>query len=58
MFWINFEWLVFATPYNTEADNDRIRMNALTLSLWRSMPKKYQGLAIVLEIMTQSGGLI
>ncbi|MHC5062272.1 MAG: hypothetical protein ACYTFK_14540 [Planctomycetota bacterium] len=51
MFWINLEWLLFAKPYNTESDEDTIRMNPLTLSLWRSMPEKYQGIAIVLEIM-------
>lgn len=51
MFWLNFEWLVFAEPHNLAADGDTIRMNALTLNLWRAMPEKYRGIAIVLEIM-------
>jgi len=48
MFWLNFEWLVFT---KIEADGDTIHMDVETLSLWRSMPEKYRGIAIVLEIM-------
>ena len=50
MFWINFEWLVFAKPYNLGYDEETIRLNPLSLKLWQDMPHKYQGMAIVLEV--------
>jgi hypothetical protein len=53
MFWINFEWLCFVDPPSLEADGDTIKLNKVSLALWRSMPKKYRGWAITLDIMLE-----
>lgn len=51
MFWINFEWLVFTKPYNLEADGDTIKLNHTSREFWTDMPPKYQGMAIVKELI-------
>ena len=54
MFWINFEWLVFTRPHSLEDDGDTIKMNDFTLYLWRSMPEKYRGMAIVIQVVQEN----
>ena len=53
MFWVNFEWLVFTEPYNFKEDGDTIKLNPLSLQMWRDMPPCYQGLAIVISVMME-----
>jgi len=54
MFWINFEWLVFTTPYNLEDDGDTIKQNETSLNMWKMMPEKYQGMAITLMVILEN----
>ena len=54
MFWINFEWLVFAKPYNFESDGDTIKLNKTSDFLWRNMPEKYRGMAITIAVILEN----
>ena len=53
MFWIWYEWMVFAEPHNLEADMDTIKLNDLSKDIWKMMPEKYQGMAIIIEVMME-----
>ena len=55
MFWINFEWLVFTRPYNFEPDGDTIKLNEVSNHFWTSMPARYHGWAIALDVMLEKG---
>ena len=54
MFWVWFEWMVFAKPYNFDDDGETIKLNKQSKRFWVDMPPKYQGMATVIEVIMEN----
>ena len=52
MFWIWFEWNIFADPVTVDDElTGAVKINDLTLFMWHNVPSRYQGMATTIEVM-------